>query len=489
MPDDRRRRSRGDGARCAAGSGDAVTRGRRGASARDANLTSTTKRGGRPGSPAARLRILFLTQTYPRWPGDTAGPFIRELARGLVRSGDRVTVLAPRAAGVRRAWNDDGVDVRTFAYAPRRLEVLGYGRSLAADERIRPGAGLAAPLYLRAAAAAVRRHLAGDRYDLLHAHWLAPNGLVALWPGVRKRDTLIAAGLHGSDVFLAEKAALRPAIRRALRHCRLLTGCSPELTERVLKLGYRGKPYRVIPYGVDVDLFCPAEEAAQPPPDAGWRDRLGIPDGAPMLLGVGRLATKKGFHVLVDVLPKLLAEFDELHAVIAGGGDQMADLRAAMAPWAAEHAARVHLPGLVAHDDLPDLYRSADLFVLPAVHDPQGNVDGLPNVILEALATGLPVVSTAISGIPSAVESGVEGLLVPEQDGTALREAIASLLRDPERRRQMGARARSKAVLHLTWDQVAAAYRDAYLEALHARRTKESDALRLSESAAAPGDQ
>ncbi len=432
----------------------------------EANLTSTAERGGRTGAPAAALRILFLTQTYPRWPGDTAGPFIRELARGLVRGGDRVTVLAPRAEGVRPAWVDDGVEVHTFAYAPRRLEVLGYGRSLAADERIRLGAGLAAPLYLRAAASAVARHLARDPYDLLHAHWLAPNGLVALWPGVRRRNTLIAAGLHGSDVFLAEKAVARFAIRRALKRCQLLTGCSPELVERVLKLGYHGKPYRVIPYGVDVDLFSPAAEAADAPGGDGWRERLGIPDQATVLLGVGRLATKKGFHVLVEVLPRLLAEFDDLHAVIAGGGDQMQELLAAVAEWQPEHAARVHFPGLVAHDDLPDLYRSADLFVLPAVHDPQGNVDGLPNVILEALASGLPVVATAISGIPLAIESGVEGLLIPEQDRLALEDAIAGLLRNPERRRRMGARARARAVSHLTWDIVAGAYRDAYLEAL-----------------------
>ena len=416
------------------------------------------------------LRILFLTQTYPRWPGDGAGPFIRELARGLVRRGDRVTVLAPRAEGVRPSWIDDGVEVRAFAYAPRRLEVLGYGRSLAADERVRPGAGLAAPLYLRGAASAVARHLAREGCDLLHAHWLAPNGLVALWPSVGKRGALIAAGLHGSDVFLAEKALVRPAIRRALNRCQLLTGCSPELVERVRKLGYAGKPYRVIPYGVDVGVFCPAAEAAVPASTGDWRQRLEIPGHAKVLLGVGRLATKKGFHVLVDVLPRLLTEFDDVYAVIAGGGDQMASLRAAVSAWEPRQAARVRLPGPVAHDDLPGLYRSADLFVLPAVHDPQGNVDGLPNVILEALASGLPVVSSAISGIPLAIESGVEGLLVPEQDRNALSDAIAQLLRAPERLLRMGARARTRAVSQLTWDQVAAAYRDAYLEALSERQ-------------------
>ncbi len=418
------------------------------------------------GGRSATLRILFLTQTYPRWSGDAAGPFIRELARGLVRAGDRVTVLAPRATGVRRAWTEDGVDVRSFAYAPAPLETLGYGRSLAADERVRPGAALAAPLYLLAAAKAVARHLGRERHDLLHAHWLAPNGLVALWPGVHRKGALIAAGLHGSDVFLAEKALARPAIRRALARCGLLTGCSPELVERVQRIGYRGKPSRVIPYGVDTDAFRPAAELSGEPDAPSWRERLNIPGDAVVLLGVGRLATKKGFQVLIDVLPRLLTEFSDLHAIIAGDGDRSLELRAAVNEWAAEHANRVHLPGAVAHDDLPGLYRGADLFVLPAVHDPQGNVDGLPNVILEALASGLPVVSTTVSGIPLAVESGVQGVLVPEQDRAALREAIAGLLGAPERRRLMGGRARGRAVSRLTWDIVAGKYRQAYLDAL-----------------------
>ncbi|MXX60670.1 MAG: glycosyltransferase family 4 protein [Holophagales bacterium] len=419
-----------------------------------------------PRGRSATLRILFLTQTYPRWPGDTAGPFIRELARGLVRAGDRVTVLTPRAAQVRRAWTDDGVEVCSFAYAPRPLEVLGYGRSLAADEHVRPGAALAAPLYLLAAARAVARHLGRERHDLLHAHWVAPNGLVALWPGVHGKGTLIAAGLHGSDVFLAEKALARPAIRRALARCDLLTGCSPELVERVRRIGYRGKPSRVIPYGVDTDMFRPLAELPGEPVEESWRERLNIPDNSTVLLGVGRLATKKGFQVLIDVLPRLLSDFSDLHTIIAGDGDQMAHFRATVDGWRPDHTGRIHLPGAVAHDDLPGLYRGADLFVLPAVHDPQGNVDGLPNVILEALASGLPVVATSVSGIPLAVESGVQGVLVPEQDRAALREAIAGILGNPEQRRLMGARARSRAVSQLTWDIVAGRYRQAYLDAL-----------------------
>jgi len=412
--------------------------------------------GVRGGSP---LDLLFLTQTFPRFEGDTAGPFIRDLAQGLVRGGDRVTVLTPHAAGVPAAWEDGGVEVRSFRYAPERREVLGYGRSLEADERVKGGAALAAPLYALAARHAVRRQLRRRRFDLVHAHWIVPNGIVAAAAGplAGEKRAPLAIGLHGSDVFLAEKRGVRTLASWALSRASLLTGCSPELVDRVRALGFPAERSRVIPYGVDVAAFSPRPERR-----ALWRQRLGIPDGAPLLLGVGRMATKKGFQGLIEILPALIGECPELRVVLAGGGDLLDRFRDAARPWGAQ----VHLPGPVLRDTLPDLYRAADLFVLPAVHDGKGNVDGLPNVILEAMASGLPVVASGISGIPLAVEDGRTGLLVPERDPAALLGALRRLLADPAAARSMGERGRRRAEGELTWDAVAARYREGYLAAL-----------------------
>jgi len=107
--------------------------------------------------------------------------------------------------------------------------------------------------------------------------------------------------------------------------------------------------------------------------------------------------------------------------------------------------------------------------VLPAVHDAKGNVDGLPNVILEAMASGLPVVASGISGIPLAVEHGTTGLLVAEKDPGSLLAAVLRLLRDRESAQELGARGRRKAIAELTWDAVAARYREGYLTALSVR--------------------
>jgi len=367
-----------------------------------------------------------------------------------------VRVLAPDGPGVEPRRVVDGVEVRAFRYAPRALETIGYGRSLESDERLRLGSALAAPLYLRGARRALARELAGGAWDLAHAHWVVPNGLAAAPVAGRTR---LAFGLHGSDVFLAERTRPRAWLRRALGRGDLLTSCSPELARRVEALGFDPARSRVIPYGVDVGLFRPGDEGA-----GAWRERLGVPPGATLALSVGRMATKKGFHVLLGALDALFERAPDLHLVLAGGGDRLAEWQRATARW----SDRVHFPGTVMHDALPDLYRAADLFVLPAVHDRRGNVDGLPNVILEAMASGLPVVASAISGIPLAVHEGESGHLVPEGDPGRLVDAITALALAPERRRELGAGARRRAEQDLTWDAVAARYRAGYLDALAA---------------------
>lgn len=362
--------------------------------------------------------------------------------------------MAPHAPQVPGAWDDDGVAVKTFRYAPERFELLGYSRSLEKDETMKWGAAAVTPFYLAAARRAVARELHRRSYDLLQAHWVVPNLLPVR--GLSKRLPL-AVGLHGSDVFMAEKPLVRTAVGRALAKTSVLTGCSPELVDRVCALGFPRERSRVIPYGVDAEQFAP-----DPGRRGIWRERLGIPAAAPMAVSVGRMATKKGYQFLMPILGDLFDRFPAAHLVLAGGGDRLEEFRRAASPW----KGRVHFPGAVYRDTLPDLYRAADLFVLPAVHDPRGNVDGLPNVILEAMASGLPVLASGISGIPQAVEDGITGRLVPERQPAALLGALEELLGDLPRARALGRAGRRKIETQMTWDAIAARYREAYRSVL-----------------------
>jgi hypothetical protein len=138
-----------------------------------------------------------------------------------------------------------------------------------------------APAYAVGAWRAVRGLVRERRFDVVQGHWVVPNGVVTGAFGGREGGPRVAVGLHGSDVFLAERRGVRSVVRWALGRTDVLTGCSPELVERVCALGFPRERAQVIPYGVDVATFRPAEEAGEEGRAAAaeWRRRLGVPEG------------------------------------------------------------------------------------------------------------------------------------------------------------------------------------------------------------------
>jgi glycosyltransferase involved in cell wall biosynthesis len=393
------------------------------------------------------MRVLMVTSSYPKFPGDVTAPFVESIARGVAARGHEVDVVLPAHPALRRSASEP-VRFFPYTYAPRpEWSRWGYAESLRADVGLRAAAWLVAPL----AALALRREVAGRltdrRYDVAHVHWMVPNAALV-------SDILAAHGtpavvsLHGSDVFLAERLwPARALARRALRAAGAVTACSADLRRRALLLGAPSGRTRVVPYGVDPAAFSPAARSA------GMRARLGIADDAFLVLGLGRLVEKKGFRDLVAAAARL----DAVQVAIVGDGD----LGAALRQEAAAAGVAVQFPG----EDVPAALAAADVVAVPSVVDAAGNVDGLPNVLLEALAAGRPVVASRVAGIPDVVEDGVNGLLVPPNDAAALAGAIRRLQQEPSTRRALGEEARRRAVLDLTWEAAARRFEECYAEA------------------------
>ncbi len=158
-----------------------------------------------------------------------------------------------------------------------------------------------------------------------------------------------------------------------------------------------------------------------------------------MILAVGRLVEKKGLNYLVEACTLLRERGIPFRCLLVGGGPLRDHLRAQIA--ALGLAGSVSLLGARTQEDLVDIYRQATLLALPCVVLENGDRDGIPNVLVEAMGMGLPVVSTRISGIPELVDHGRNGLLVPPRDAAALAEAMAALLADPAQRQRLQAEA------------------------------------------------
>jgi glycosyltransferase involved in cell wall biosynthesis len=182
-------------------------------------------------------------------------------------------------------------------------------------------------------------------------------------------------------------------------------------------------------------------------------------------LAGGRLVHKKGLDVALDAFATLdPATRATARLVIFGYGDLDATLKEQAA--ALGLAERVLFTGKVARERIPAFFGAADLFLLPSVHDHAGNVDGLPNTLLEAMACGLPIVASDVVGVPLVIDDGVHGLLAPERDPAALARAIGVLLHDPARAAALGQAARARVERELTWPRIARRYLAAYESAI-----------------------
>jgi glycosyltransferase involved in cell wall biosynthesis len=319
----------------------------------------------------------------------------------------------------------------------------------------------AAPLALAASTVAMLRVARRLRPDLIVAHWVIPNGPPAAL-AARLAGCPLVVSLHGSDVFLAErKAPIGRGARAVFGQAAAVTACSPDLATRAIGLGAATTTTTTIPYGVDPARFRPAT----PDERATVRAALGLRGGERLVLAGGRLVYKKGLDVAIAAFAgEAVREAGPARLVIFGYGDLEAELRAQAARLGL--ADRVLFVGRVERDRIPALFAAADLFLLPSVHDHAGNVDGLPNTLLEAMATGLPIVASDVVGVPTVIDDGVHGLLVPERDVAALGTALATLLRDPARAAALGAAARERVECELTWPQIASRFLGVYRAAI-----------------------
>ena len=386
----------------------------------------------------------MLASSYPKFRGDGTAPFVEEIARGVARAGHAVDVVLPRHPDLVTDGRSDGLALRLIPFwaGPARRYAWGYASSMQADRALRPKAVALAPLVLASALHALTRELSSRRYDLVHVHWMLPNGPVAAIAAKRVRLPLVVS-LHGSDVFVAERhGALRPLARWVLRSASWCVACSRDLAMRAVALDGPSLACEVIPYGVDATAFGNGGDPGK------WRHHARAADGEFLVAGLGRLVAKKGFSHLLRAVGKLRREGVPIRLALGGIGD----LAAALAAEAEREgsAEAVHLVGNVPHDEVGAFLRAADAVVVPSVRDERGNVDGLPNVLLEALAAGRPIVATRIGGIPDVIDEGRNGILVEPGDANALAAALRRLWSSPEERAAFAANARETA-LSLSW--------------------------------------
>jgi glycosyltransferase involved in cell wall biosynthesis len=311
------------------------------------------------------------------------------------------------------------------AAAPRGyLRALGYALIWSARSPSPFGlwkqfirAGFVATVCRQAGIRHIHAHFANDPTEVVH--------FVSLMTGISFSFTA-----HAKDLYLTPKRIVRRR-SRAATFVATCTGYNARYLRDLIGTDER-KKVQLVYHGIDLSMFTAHEPPSGAAPAA---------ESAYRLLSVGRLVPKKGHEHLIAACAKLRDAGYEIRCRIVGGGPLQAELADQIARLRLEDV--VSLEGPMTHAKLIGLYRQADLFALaPRITD-DGDRDGIPNVIAEAIAAGVPVVSTDVSGIPELVRHERTGLLVPPNDSTALATAIARLIASPELANSLAASART----------------------------------------------
>ena len=406
--------------------------------------------------------VVMATTSYPRFPGDGVGSFIEPIAHGLASRGHDVHIVAPWHPAIQRPEREGQVQFHFFRYAPLpSLNVFGYAGGLKADVALRPTAYLVTPLALAAWRRMLRKVTKRYAASVVHAHWVIPGGFLT---AVSRLGLPMVISLHGSDVFVAEANRLaRAAARYAFDRATWVTACSDDLRQRAIALGASPDRSEVVPYGVDTEQFRPDHDRR-----AAVRKPHGLDDETPLVVAAGRLVRKKGFEYLIDAIAMLRDRWPTLTLLLAGEGDLERELREQAA--SRDISSQVVFAGALRQGDVAAALSAADVAVVPSVRDDAGNVDGLPNIVLEALASGTPVVATHAGGIGSVAKDGETARVVAERDPRGLADAIDELLSDRGAGARLGSAARRQMCRAHTWARVAERFEEAYHHAADATR-------------------
>lgn len=394
-----------------------------------------------------RPRVLVLTSTFPRWENDPEPAFIFELSRRLSPLFD-ITVLSPRTPGSKKQETIAGLNVIRFPYFFQKWEHLAmFGGGILNRLRSNPFNYLMVPFFLLGQLWSLVCLLRKERFELIHAHWLIPQGLIAVIGLMmsRRRIPLICTS-HGGDLFALHGTIFQRLKRWVIDRSQALTVVSRAMRSTVIDMRVEPDKVHVISMGVDLKhRFIPDDTVKR---------------SACEILFVGRLVEKKGVRLLLEAMPELLAKHPAIRLSVAGSGPLELELRAL-----ARHlniSDKVDFLGMVTQVNLPALYHRATLAVFPFIVAKSGDQEGFGLVQVEAMGCECPVIAGDLPVIHDIIAHEKSGLLFPSGNLQSLASTILRALNDPNLCFKLAQEARKRVMEQFDWEIVAEKYAGLY---------------------------
>ncbi len=367
-------------------------------------------------------RVLCVTSNYPRWQGDSTTPFVHNLAQDLRKLGWDVDVLAPHALGAAEHEILDGIYVERFRYLlPERAQTICYqGGALMNLQKNRMNY-LKLPALIIFQWFAIIKQLMSGKYDLLHSHWILPQGFTGVLAAIPLNIPHVVT-VHGSDAFSLNGKCLTRFKKFTLDHADAVTVNSSATKQKILSIAPHLSNLSLIPMGVSTsqrDTKRCADLRLQHKGDDG-----------PLLIFVGRLIQLKGVEDLLHAISILKENFSDLRLLVLGDGPLRTELESLAAQL--EIDKQVFFTGWVEPEDVINYISAADIFIGPSKHTPDGSTEGQGLTFIEAMQAETPVIATSIGGIVDVIKHEKTGLLVEECSPEQIADSVLRLTEDKE---------------------------------------------------------
>lgn len=352
-----------------------------------------------------KKKLLVTGSTFPRWDGDTEPRFILDYAKAMTKYYE-VHVLVPMAPGAKEEEMMEGVMVHRFHYFPiHRYETLCYPGAIVPRIKEKKVRIFLVPFLLIAMRKSIKKY--AKMIDLVHAHWIVPQGIVQYT--IKEVPYLITC--HGGDVASLNIWPIKKLKKKTLTKAVATVGVSSHISNLMCSICPGLNP-AIISMGFDSSKFSPE-----------YRDENYYPHEKKNIVYVGRLVEIKGVAYLIEAMKKI-----DANLFIIGKGPLEEELKKKVKDNLLEK--KVSFIGPKTHTELPKILASADLFVAPSIIDSEGAQEGLPVSIMEAMASGLPVVAGNSGGIKDIIEDGVNGYILNTKDINKLSECINKIILD-----------------------------------------------------------
>lgn len=393
--------------------------------------------------------ILVFTSTFPIFlKGDGTPPFVYELSKRLAEREDfRFVVLTPFRRKTKVFEEKEGLKIYRFRYDFTSLCDGAILPNLKKNKFLY----FQIPFFIIAAFLNLGKLVKKEKIDIIHAHWIIPQGFIAVvYKKIfRKKSLKIICTSHGGDIFGLQNPLMKKFKRWTLNNINKLMVVSNAIKEEVRKLNIRKDlPIEVIPMGVDINAFNPNRY------DKKIKEKYDIK--GPFLLFVGRLVENKGVKYLIDAMPEVIQKYPKTKLLIVGSGPLEETLKNQVKKLNLER--NIIFTGALPNNELPKYYATADIFIGPSVIAKSGGAEGFGLVFVEALMSKTCVISSNLEAISDIIKNGETGIQVDVKNLKIFGRKIIELIENVKERERLTENGYNFVKNNFTWDIISSKY-------------------------------